>query len=68
MTNSQKTMREAYITDKNWDFIKHVEAGEIPIKIDEKDPEKILKLIWWAWEQKLIPFIEQLYDIDQIND
>lgn len=60
-------LQEVYFHEKKWSFVRHVETGEIGVLFEE-DPYKLLQLLWWAWNEKLKPFIDQMAELGVIED
>lgn len=57
---SKNKMIESYFSNNQWDYIRYVEGGECPFSVNESDPESIIKTIWDAWQQYIIPYVDYL--------
>ncbi len=67
INDSNTVLREVYMNHGRWDYIRHVEIGLLDIEINERDPESILKAVWWAYKNKLVPFKNQLEELEIIK-
>ncbi|HHZ19591.1 MAG TPA: hypothetical protein GX391_03625 [Firmicutes bacterium] len=45
MVDPAGRLREGYYSQGKWDFIRHVELGELEDITEETDPEKLLKIV-----------------------
>lgn len=55
-------LREAYISEGQWSYIRHVEIGRLDLNISDTrpDPNELLELLWRVWNSQLKPFTEQI--------
>lgn len=67
ISRNNDKLREAYITEGQWSFIRHVEIGRLGLNISNTnpDPYELLELIWRAWNSQLKPFTEQIEIIEK---
>ena len=61
LSRNKDKLREAYITEGKWSFIKHVEIGRLDLNVNiNTDPYELLQLLCKAWINQLKPFTEQI--------
>lgn len=63
---SHNKMIESYFSNNQWDYIRYVEGGELPLNVDEDNPENIIAFIWNAWQEYILPYIKSL-DLDSVG-
>lgn len=69
MVNKPLTqLREGYFDQNQWEFIRHVELGQLEDVDPVTDPETLIKIVWEKWEENLLPFLKELNKEEKINE